>query len=233
MKNLKSKKLYLKVYEELRKHIIENNLKPGDKLTTEKEMAEELGVSRNVLREAIKTLEIIGVISSKPGVGMVVNSFNPNFLSNCIFINLLGDSVDLVVQSQEVRKVLEMGFSRQCFDTITPQQIAKLHEYIDRMKNSKASDNFYGIDAEFHRTMYENVDNMIFIAFIDSAWECDRNFRATFVEDNLLRVEKHTRIVDALEKRDFPAFQDALTYHFSYRFKEKTEMLLDEKKRKT
>jgi DNA-binding GntR family transcriptional regulator len=44
---------------------------------------------------------------------------------------------------------------------------------------------------------------------------------------------KHTRIVEALEKRDFPAFQDALTYHFSYRFKEKTEMLLDEKKRKS
>ena len=85
MKNLKSPKLYFQVYDALREYIIKNNLKPGDKMPTEAEMTEALGVSRNVLREGIKTLEIIGVLSSKPGVGMIINSFNSNFLSSCIY----------------------------------------------------------------------------------------------------------------------------------------------------
>ena len=68
MRNLKTKKKYFQVYEELKSYIIKNNLKPGDKLPTEMQMSEILGVSRNVLREAIKTFEIIGVLTSKAGV---------------------------------------------------------------------------------------------------------------------------------------------------------------------
>ena len=69
MKNLKSRKLYLQVYDEIKNYIEENHLLPGDKLPSEMKMCEMLGVSRNVLREAIKSLEITGTVSSTPGAG--------------------------------------------------------------------------------------------------------------------------------------------------------------------
>ena len=55
MKNLKSRKLYLQVYDEIKNYIEENHLVPGDKLPSEMKMCEMLGVIRNVLREAIKS----------------------------------------------------------------------------------------------------------------------------------------------------------------------------------
>lgn len=220
MKNLKSKKLYLQVYEELRRYIVQNNLRPGDKLPTEMEMCETLGVSRNVLREAIKTLEIIGVVTSKPGVGIIVNSFNANFLSNVIFLNLVGEDVDLVSQSQEVRKVLELGFARQSFDTMTDEQIVELEDILRTMQSADNSIDFYTLDADFHKIILRNIKNDVLIAVIDSAWACDRYYRSKFIDDGALRYDKHKRILDALKKRDFEAFEEALIFHFSFNFKE-------------
>ncbi len=220
MRNLKGKKLYLQVYDELRRYIVQNNLRPGDKLPTEMEMCSALGVSRNVLREAIKTLEIIGVVTSKPGVGIIVNSFNANFLSNVIFLNLVGEDVDLVSQSQEVRKVLELGFARQSFDTMTDEQIGELEEILETMKIADNNIDFYTLDADFHKIILRNIKNDVLIAVIDSAWACDRYYRSKFIDDGELRYEKHKNILDALKAKDFQAFEEALVFHFSYNFKE-------------
>jgi len=219
MKNLKSKKLYLQVYDELRLYILKNNLKPGDKIPTEMELSLALGVSRNVLREAVKTLEILGVVSSKPGVGMVVNAFSPSSLSTCMFLNLIDDRGDLFKQSQEVRKVLEIGFAQQCFDSITDEQITRMEDCVKAMEKFEEYEDFYDSDAYFHRSMYENLDNKMLIAFLDSAWECDRSFRAKVIEDKALRIKKHRDIYMALQKRDYDAFMASLVFHFSYKYK--------------
>ena len=63
MKNLKrDEKLYISAFQEIRSYIIRNDLKPGDLLPTEQAMCESLGVSRNVLREAIKSMELMGMV---------------------------------------------------------------------------------------------------------------------------------------------------------------------------
>lgn len=220
MKYLKSKKLYIQVYDELKDYIVKNNLKPGDKLPTEMELTEAFGVSRNVLREAIKTLEIIGVLTSRPGVGMIVNSFDSSFLSNCLFLNLVDDGVNIVMQEQEVRKVLEMGFAQQSFDSCTDERIAQLGKIIQQMKNTPESGDFYVLDAKFHHILLENIKNSILMAFIDSAWVCNRYYRSEFDhEDAQLRYDKHMKIVKALEHRNFEEYLEALDFHFSYNYK--------------
>ena len=219
MKNLKSKKLYLQVYDELRHYISKNNLKPGDKIPTEMELSQALGVSRNVLREAIKTLEILGVVSSKPGVGMVVNAFSPSSLSTCMFLNLIEDKVDMLKQSQEVRMILELGFAQKCFDSITDDQLDRMEESVKKMETYEEFADFYDLDAYFHQCMYENLDNKMLIAFLDSAWECDRSFRGKINDNKALRIKKHRDIYLALRSRDFDAFMASLIYHFTYKYK--------------
>jgi DNA-binding GntR family transcriptional regulator len=65
-----------------------------------------------------------------------------------------------------------------------------------------------------------NIKNDVLIAFVDSAWSCDRYYRSKFIDDGNLRYDKHKRILDALKAHDFEAFEAALIYHFSYNFKE-------------
>ncbi len=88
LRNIKSKKLYLRVYDEIREYILQNKLQPGDKLPTEMEMCHQLGVSRNVLREAIKSLEITGIVTSKPGVGIIIRECNMDYIMSSFISNL-------------------------------------------------------------------------------------------------------------------------------------------------
>ena len=76
----KEKKLYIQAFREIRSYIIRNGLKPGDLLPTELEMCEMLGVSRNVLREAIKSMELMGMVQACAGRGTEVKEFSLDFV---------------------------------------------------------------------------------------------------------------------------------------------------------
>ena len=65
----KEDKLYIQTFREIRGYIIRHGLKPGDLLPTELEMSQMLGVSRNVVREAIKSMELMGMVQACPGRG--------------------------------------------------------------------------------------------------------------------------------------------------------------------
>lgn len=90
----KVEKLYLETFREIRSYIINNGLKPGDMLPTEQAMCERWGVSRNVLREAIKSMELMGMVQACPGRGTQVKDFNLDFIfQNVLFFNM-GDPED-------------------------------------------------------------------------------------------------------------------------------------------
>lgn len=214
MKNLKTKKLYFQVYDELRNYIIRENLRPGDRLPTENELSEQLGVSRNVLREALKTLDIIGVVTSRPGIGMVVNSFGSDILANCLFLNLVGDGTDIVEQSQEVRKVLEFGFAQKCFDSITDEQINELENIVQKMESCEEQE-IFALDTEFHSILYKNIGNDVLLAFVKSAWNYEREFRHLWISDTKVTYDKHVRILNALKNKDFTQYSAALNHHFT------------------
>ena len=67
MNRKRGEKLYAQVFRQVRAYIIQHNLQPGDLLPTEQALVEMLGVSRNVLREAIKSMELMGLVSARRG----------------------------------------------------------------------------------------------------------------------------------------------------------------------
>ena len=73
---LRRKRLSEELTSQLRKHIIEKGLKPGDSLLTEQEMMQRYGVSRSVVREATKALDFLGIIDAVPSRGMILDEFN-------------------------------------------------------------------------------------------------------------------------------------------------------------
>lgn len=231
MKNLKSRKLYMQVYDELRDYILQQQLSPGDMLPTEMEMCATLGVSRNVLREAIKALEITGIVSSTPGVGIMIQEFNPDFLFQTLFYNLTNDSEALLKQTLAVRRTLELGFLHDAFDSLKENDIKQLEKQViimDKVCKEKIKSvneftfgpDFYRADANFHNILYQNTKNSILCSIINAIWQCDqfhkKAIHAKYMEST---VNKHRIIVDALKAHDFNAFSDAMQHHFNDEYK--------------
>ena len=84
-------KLFIRAFREIRSYIIRNQLEPGDLLPTEQEMCQTFGVSRSVLREAIKSMELMGMVQARPGKGTAVQAFTLDFIfQNVLFFNVSG-----------------------------------------------------------------------------------------------------------------------------------------------
>lgn len=213
MKNLKQEKLYKQVFYQIRDYILENKLKVGDKLPTEAEMCEMLGVSRNVLREAIKTLELIGVVVSKPGVGIVVSEYDMDFLYQNMFFGLIIEDRALVEEVLEIRQILEMAYCREAFELITDEDIDKLKEIIAKDEKIPFEDQ----DKQFHMTLYKNLNNRTLNSLAEAAWHVDRGVNGLDASDESHDelIANHMRIIEALERKDIDAFEESLRYHFS------------------
>lgn len=229
MKNLRTKKLYIQVYEEIKKYISENELKQGDKLPTEMEMCKLLGVSRNVLREAIKSLEITGVVTSKPGVGIVIREFNSDFFMSALLSHVNATNNQKIKDYiEELRRVLELSFAQKAFDTIGEEELVIMSEQIEVMKQSLNSKKevyriaFAKADALFHKTLFSKIDNVLVSSIIDFFWAYDKYYKEKVTLSYLeITISKHTKILEALNRRDYSSFYDAMVYHFTYKYDKK------------
>lgn len=225
MKNLKSRRLYLQVYDEIKNYILNQHLMPGDKLPSEMQMCEMLGVSRNVLREAIKSLEITGAVRSTPGVGIIIQEFNTDFFLSSLLYSIT-DEKQLRKEIEQLRRVMELGFAKDAYDHITQEETAHLGQAVHTMEEllcqiEQSHSSVYGIrfaetDAAFHKVLFSSVDNRLFRSIIEFFWACDRYYMVkTKHSDRVLTLEKHQRIYQALQARDYQAFYEAMQYHFN------------------
>lgn len=229
LKNLKSKRLYLQVYDELCNYIRANNLQPGDKLPTEMEMTASLGVSRNVLREAIKALEITGMVSSKPGVGITIRRPGCDYyLSNLVFQMNHSSSEDKICQEvEQMRRVLELGFAKAAFHSVTDTEITAMGEQLAIMEKWKSQMegvcalgvDFAIADARFHTLLFSQLGNSMLLATLDLFWVFDQYYQVKLPRQSYeVILEKHQRIYHALKNRDEEAFLSAIDYHFSVNY---------------
>src|SRR5262245_22019481 len=81
-KALKRTPLLYQIQEEIKSYIVDHQLKPGDSLPSESELARQLDISRNSVREAVKSLEVLGIVESRPGSGIFVKAFSFDSIIN-------------------------------------------------------------------------------------------------------------------------------------------------------
>ena len=217
MKNLKADKLYVQVFNEIRSYIVKNGLGPGDKLPTEFEMCAMLGVSRNVLRESIKALELMGTIKSVPGVGSVIQEMNMDYIFQYVFYYLVSDDSQLVSEVLDIRKKLELSYMEQAFYALTPINKLELREIFEKMQSKWSNQEFYHEeDRAFHDKLYENLNNKTLKAIFEATWNVDANFmldeKYKFLGES---IHKHQIIIESIEQNNYDDFQKAMTIHFN------------------
>lgn len=219
MKSLKEEKLYIKVVEEIKKDIMDGKLKPGDKLPPEREMAEMLEVSRASVREAMRALEIGGLVESKHGSGNFIRTdFSESLLEPLSLIFLLNDYSKNEIR--EMRSALAIQAALIASEKITKEEIDKLDKIIDIMRDSEDEELNRELDNEFHRTIILATDN-VFINIIFSS--ISSLFKKSIKEtrNNILlcaeNKEKlnniHKEIVEAFKEKNRSRLYDAMAKH--------------------
>lgn len=214
----KEKKLYIQAFREIRSYIIRNGLKPGDLLPTELEMSEKLGVSRNVLREAIKSMELMGMVQACAGRGTEIKEFSLDFVfQNVLFFNVGGEDKP-VREMFGIRRMLELSYMRQAFYALCEEDISVLRGCLHRMRECGEDDylGFTEADRLFHITLFRGLGNGVLNSLMEAIWAVDAGFELEKKSPHLVSsISRHEAIVKALEEYDYRAFARAMEMHFS------------------
>ena len=151
--------------------ITASNLKPGERLPTERALGEQLGVSRTVVREAIKLLTATGIVRTHQGSGLYVHNEPRPFATAAINLSMSVDPQD--VQSLfEFRITLETKTAYLAAERITPREIQVLQETVElNRKNAEAghTEQFHASDEAFHRGIAEATRNPFFASAVTTA----------------------------------------------------------------
>src|SRR5271157_4003551 len=142
-----------KVYEEVAQQIerlIVKKLKPGDKLPSERELAEMLQVSRSSIRDAIRGLELTGLVEPRQGAGTIVRERSAESSVNP-FANALKRRKELVSELLDFRKMLEPPLAARAATHASPDEISEMEEILQRQEAKLSHDETcIDEDAEFH-----------------------------------------------------------------------------------
>jgi DNA-binding FadR family transcriptional regulator len=219
LKALKRTPLLHQIQEEIKGYVISNNLRPGDALPSEGDLARQLGIGRNSVREAVKSLEVLGILEARAGSGLFVKSFSFDAIINNLPYGLLSDA-KTVRDLAEVRAYLEYGLVEHVIERVTPEQFEQLEGTVEQMRVA-ADRGEYASEADraFHEALYQNLDNPVLLSLLDVFWLAVSRAteRSDVVDppDPKETVESHRRILVALRERSPEKMHAAFDYHYS------------------
>jgi len=208
-----------KVYEEVAKQIerlILKKLQPGDKLPSERELAEMLSVSRSSIRDAIRSLELMGLVEPRQGAGTIVREISAETLVNPLS-SLLIRQQQQVSELLDFRKMLEPPLAARAATHASAEEIAEMEEIL-RRQDEKVSHGDLAIkeDSDFHYNVAMASGNSVVLKVLDILMDLLRETR-----ERSLQVEGrpqksqagHRRILAAIKRHDAEAAKAAMRRH--------------------
>ena len=216
-KAIRSSRLYEQIVEQIEGAIMKGKLKPGNQLPAERELAEQFGVSRTAVREAIKALREKGLVEAFSGRGTFITNGTAQVIRQSLdFITKLGRP-DALVQLAEVRGILEPGIASLAAGRIESQQIKSLRESVAIMDRSLQDPiGYIEADLDFHLTLAEAADNPLILSLIDSIVGLlrEQRLRIFNVDGGPQRGQyHHKRILEAIERHDPAQARSAMQEH--------------------
>lgn len=198
-------------------YIIENGLSPSDKLPSEREFADLIGVGRPAIREALKIASAFGIVTIKQYDGLYVAEQESRVLSLPFKIRMNMGQFDLS-QLFEVRRVFEVEVMKLAALRITDDQIAALETILDQEDIENASQ-FAECDMKFHSTIYQSTGNALLVMLMKIVNELSSLSRRITgrVEDTRHIVHRdHLEILNALKKRDASLCGKSMLNHIDH-----------------
>lgn len=223
-KPIKSKKIYEVVIEEIQEQIIDGTLNRGDKLPTERDLAEQLNVSRTSVREAMRALEVLGIIQVKQGGGNYIKErFDDALVEPLSMMFILNESHPREIV--DLRKIIEVESAYRAAQRITDEEIEELREIVTQLRiqtNEKNEALSVQYDKAFHYSICRIADNYLFSNILnmlsnlmDTLIEDARGIILLKEENQAVLIDQHEKIFHALEQKDPKAAATAMREHIT------------------
>jgi GntR family transcriptional repressor for pyruvate dehydrogenase complex len=209
-------RVYEGVAQQIQRLIVDGALKPGDMLPPERELAERFAVSRSSVRDAIRTLELAGLLVPKQGEGTMVADVSADALVAPL-ASVLVRKRELIAELLDVRKILEPALAARAARNATPEDVARLEAILQRQKEKMArGESAVEEDSEFHYTIAVAARNSVVRKVLDVLMDLLREtrVRSLQVDGRLQRsFAGHRRVLDAIKRRDATAAERAVRVH--------------------
>jgi GntR family transcriptional regulator, transcriptional repressor for pyruvate dehydrogenase complex len=197
-------------------HLVSGKVRPGDRLPSERKLAEELHVSRSTIRDALKSLGMLGLIRAKPGGGSYFQDIPSNLLPRSVEWGLLlGErhTLDLL----EARSIIEVGVARLAAQRIDKEGVDRLQDVLAKMKAAQNDPKgFVEADLEFHFRLADASRNSSLCEILSGmrnlleVWVRRVVFAAAEKGSLRPRYRRHVAIFDAVKKGDSDAAVKAM-----------------------
>jgi GntR family transcriptional repressor for pyruvate dehydrogenase complex len=198
--------------------ILSGKYKVGEKLPSEREMCESTGVSRTIMREALRAAESWGLVSIHPGKGIYIR--NPDIKSvTTPLIRLIGASKVDFSNLHQARYIVEPNTAYLAALKCTDEHIEAMNADLEAMRREKGrSDLFLLSDQNFHFNIARMTGNPMLLILVKTMMDCMSITRAYL--ERLSHVERviehHTNIFEAVKRKDAPAAYKAMEDHLRH-----------------
>lgn len=200
------------VFDHLINEIKTGNLKPGNQLPDERSFAEELGVSRVPLREAIKSLTQIGILTSRHGEGTFVNEDSSAVMTNALNLYVAMED-SMILEFAEVRRLMEKEAARLASINATDEEVNELvnlctlRDRISEIEKNpkKLQEKLNELDSQIHMAIAKATHNTVFYNFLDSMRNAMRmhQMEASGKPNMVTKSnEAHRKVIHAISARD-------------------------------
>ena len=219
---VQSQRLSLAVVRQIELLILRGILRPGERLPSERVLAEQLGVSRPSLREAIAALQDSGLLTARAGAGIFVADVLGSAFSPAL-VDLFASHDEAVFDMLAFRRDMEGLAADRAARLASDTDLKVIDAIFTRMEAADTNGNGADLDAEFHMAIIEAGHNVVMLHMMRSMYDMLREGvfynRQMMFAQNITRTDllkQHRDVNDALQARDPVAARDAIESHLDY-----------------
>jgi GntR family transcriptional repressor for pyruvate dehydrogenase complex len=195
--------------------IVTGRLAAGRRLPAERELAERLGVSRGLAREAIQELQLKGLVVRRPGSGTHVCAPHRSGFSRAIG-GYLSEAEREVAEVLDFREALEPPIAARAAERASDTDIAALQQVSDLLETETDPTRAAALDAQFHLTIARATHNSVLVKLVETSMEALNQTRRQNLqtkERRRLSRTAHSKILAAIQARDGDAAEQAMLEH--------------------
>lgn len=219
---LRTSKIYQQIADQLEKQILSGELRTGDRLPTERELANQFNVSRTAVREAMKSLTQKGLVDMRPGRGTVVIDATSQAVRHSLDLMMRLGQVgkpESLANLVEVREILEPAIAAMAAERITETELQAMRAAVETMDaNLDDAEAYIKADNDFHRALAISTRNEIIVAFSDSIVELLNELRKQIFRTagGPGRGQQHHKLIlEAVARGDVEAARKQMGEHLS------------------
>jgi GntR family transcriptional regulator, transcriptional repressor for pyruvate dehydrogenase complex len=216
-KVVRTSRLYEQIVQQIEDSVLKGTLKPGDQLPAERELAQQLGVSRTAVREAVKALREKGLVEAYSGRGTFITNGTSNAARQSFDLMVKIGQQESSTHLVDLRLILEPGIAALAAQRIEEEHLTAMRDAVAVMERSLKNPAAYiEADLDFHLALAEAVGNPLILSLIDSIVGLLREQRIKIfnVEGGPQRGQLfHKRILEAMEQRNPTMARSAMSEH--------------------